>query len=148
MIPKAQLLLVVSLMEAMPLDGTHYKYHHAITYCPNDECYYGYFDQATLNRLQAVGVITILGQHDDDMQCIKLIERDDFLASFAAGVSEARNGSDLHYADYNSNQYAFTAGYQHYQNRNKKKRATAYSLDGENVCHGFVLEDTGEVWKQ
>ncbi|WP_413113394.1 hypothetical protein [Thaumasiovibrio sp. DFM-14] len=149
MIPKKQLNLVVSLMEALPLDGTKYELYPDVTYCPHDEVYFGYFDTTIIDKMQSIGVIKLLGVHDDEQQAIQFVERDDFLASFAAGVGEARNGHDLLYADYSNNQYAFSAGYEHWHNRNsKKKKPPGYRLDKEYVCHGFKLEDTEEVWKQ
>lgn len=148
-IPKKQLNLVVELMEALPLDGTKYEFHPDVTYCPHDEVYFGYFDTSIINKMQQIGVITILGHHDDEQQAIKLVERDDFLASFAAGANEARNGNDMLYADYNSNQYAFTAGYQHWTNRcGKSKKPAQYSTEREYVCHGMICEDTNEIHRQ
>lgn len=148
-IPKKQLNFVVELMEALPLDGTQYEYHPDVSYCPHDEVYFGYFDIDVINKMQQIGVITIVGHHDDEQQAVKLVNRDDFLSSFAAGASEARNGNDLLYADYNNNQYAFSCGYEHWHNRNsKKKRPPAYSTAKEYVCHGFICEDTGEIWHQ
>lgn len=123
----------------------------AVELITNDEIYVGYFDAATLNKMQSLGVLTIVGQYDDGRQAIKLVERDDFLASFAAGVSEARNGADLHYADYSNNQYAFSAGYEHWHSRNKKAlkgKLTDYCHDNNDVCHGFLDARTGEIYKQ
>lgn len=148
-IPKKQLNFVVELMEALPLDGTKYEFHPDVTFCPHDEVYFGYFDTTIIDKMQQIGVITIVGEHDDEQQAVKLVERDDFLASFAAGANEARNGNDLHYADYSSNQYAFSCGYEHWQNRNgKRKKPPAYSAKNEYVCHGFICDDTGEMHRQ
>lgn len=148
-IPKKQLNFVVELMEALPLDGTKYEFHPDVTFCPHDEVYFGYFDETVIDKMQQIGVITIVGHHDDEQQAVKLIERDDFLSSFAAGASEARNGNDLLYADYNSNQYAFTCGYQHWQNRcAKRKKPAQYSAEREYVCHGMFCEDTNEIHQQ
>lgn len=133
------------------MDGTEYQAPPQVELIPNDEVYVGYFDTGIINKLQALNVITLLGVHDDDKQALKLVERDDFLSSFEAGVREARNGSDLHYADYANNQYAFSAGYEHWHNRNKKAlkgKLTHYSSDVEYVCHGFIDKATGEVHKQ
>lgn len=148
-IPKKQLSFIIELMTALPLDGTKYEYHPDVTYCPHDEVYFGYFDLTILDKMQSIGVITILGSHDDEQQAVRLVERDDFLAGFAVGASEARNGNDMLYADYNSNQYAFTCGYEHWQNRNRKKgKLPAYNSDNEYVCHGFIDGATNEVFKQ
>ncbi|WP_407552700.1 hypothetical protein [Vibrio parahaemolyticus] len=150
-IPKNQLSLLIELMEALPLDGTVYEMPPQVEFIPHDEIYIGYFDTTVIDRMQGLGIITLLGVHDDERQAIKLNERDDFLASWSAGVSEARNGSDLHYADYNNNQYAFTAGYEHWHNRNKKAlkgKLTHYSASREYLCHGFIDEDSGEIWQQ
>ena len=116
-----------------------------VEFIPDDEIYIGYFDTHARTRNYHV-----IGEHDDKCQTLKINERDDFLASWSAGVNEARNGSDLHYADYN-NQYAFTAGYEHWHNRNKKAlkgRLTHYSTSREYLCHGFSDENTGEIWHQ
>lgn len=135
-------------MEAMPADGTEYEFPPQVTLIPNDEIYVGYFDTTVINKMQALNIITLLGVHDDEKQVIKLVERDDFLSSFAAGVREARNGADLHYADYSNNQYAFSAGYEHWHNRNKKAlkgKLTHYSSESEYVCHGFIDAQTTDV---
>ncbi|WP_217521827.1 hypothetical protein [Vibrio metschnikovii] len=140
-IPKKQLSLLVELMEAMPLDGTSYETPPQIAFLPHDEVYLGYFDTTIIDRMTSLGIIELIGVHDDDKQEIKIKERDDFLASWEAGVREARNGADLHYADYSNNQYAFSAGYEHWHNRNKKAlkgKLTHYSSDIEYVCHGFI----------
>ena len=148
-IPKKQLNLIVELMEALPSDGTEYKYHPTVLLIPHDEIYVGYFDTTIIDKMQKTGVIELLGIHDDDQQAIRIIERDDFLSSFAAGANEARNGNDLHYADYSNNQYAFSCGYEHWQNRNgKKKRPPAYDTNNEYVCHGFIMNAEGDLWKQ
>ncbi|MBS9898900.1 hypothetical protein ACSTIZ_02450 [Vibrio parahaemolyticus] len=131
--------------------GTVYEMPPQVEFIPHDEIYVGFFDTTIIDHMQGLGIITLLGVHDDERQAIKLNERDDFLASWSAGVNEARNGSDLHYADYNNNQYAFTAGYEHWHNRNKKAlkgRLAHYSISREYLCHGFIDEDTGEIWHQ
>ena len=69
--------------------------------------------------------------------------RDDFLSSFAAGISEAKNGNDQSYADYNANPFAFSVGYEHFHQIAKKKR----QLVGY-ICHGFERDDTGLVHQQ
>ncbi|MCS0339548.1 hypothetical protein ND926_19010 [Vibrio diabolicus] len=98
-IPKNQLSLIIELMEALPLDGTVYEMPQQVEFIPHDEIYIGFFDTTIIYRMQGLGIITLLGGHDDERQAVKLNERDDFLASWSAGVNEARNGSDLHYAD-------------------------------------------------
>ncbi len=138
-------------MEAMPMDGTEYETPPQVALIPNDETYVGYFDTGVINKMQALNIITLLGVHDDEQQAIKLVERDDFLSSFEAGVREARNGSDLHYADYSNNQYAFSCGYEHWHKRNKKAlkgKLTHYSSEIEFVCHGFTDAATGDTHKQ
>ena len=148
-IPKKQLNLIVELMEALPSDGTVYQYHPTVLMIPNDEAYVGYFDTTIIDKMQKIGVIELVGIHDDDQQVIRIIERDDFLSSFTAGANEARNGNDLHYADYSNNQYAFTCGYEHWHNRNsKKKKPPSYDAQNEYVCHGFKMNNEGDLWKQ
>lgn len=125
----------------MPLDGTEYEQPPQVAFVPNDEVYLGYFDTTIIDRMQGMKIIQLIGIHDDERQEIKLIERDDFLSSWAAGVREARNGQDLHYADYANNQYAFSAGYEHWHNRKKralKGKLVHYSSDIEYICHGFI----------
>ena len=147
-IPKKQLNFIVELMSALPIDGTQYQWQPEVSYCPHDFAYFGYFDKTIINKMQQIGVITIIGEHDDEMQSVLLVERDDFLSSFAAGVREAMLGNDLHYADYNSNQYAFSCGYEHCKNRLKKKNTLPYNRNIEHVCHGFMCIDTNEYWNQ
>lgn len=150
-LPKNQINFIVELMGAWSLDGTEAKYSHVVTYCPNDQVYYGEWDKALLNRLASLGVIILLGEADEDLdggiKMLRLRERDDFLASFESGIKEAQNNNDLHYADYASNQYAFTAGHQHFHNCNGKRKVT-YSQEDECVCHGFICEDTQEIYHQ
>ncbi|HIF9347079.1 TPA: hypothetical protein ACX6RX_003190 [Photobacterium damselae] len=149
MIPKKQLNIVIGLMEALPLNGTQYQYQPTVTFCPHDEVYFGSFDASTLNKMQLLGVLIIAGHLDNGQKAVKLVERDDFLASFASGVNEARKGNDLLYADYNSNQYAFSCGYEHWTARNStRKRSSAYNRSIEYVCHGFICDDTNEVYSQ
>lgn len=150
-IPKKQLSLIIDLMEAMPMDGTEYETPPQVELIPNDEIYVGYLDTDVIDKMQAVGVLELVGVYDDERQAVKILQRDDFLASWAAGVSEARNGSDLHYADYSNNQYAFSAGYEHFKNRQKKAlkgRFTHYSSDIEFICHGFIDAATNDIYKQ
>lgn len=146
-IPKKQLQLIVELMEALPPGD--YLSPPAIQILPNDELYVGYMDERALERLEAMGIVRLVCTHDDGDHVVKLVEREDFLSSFEAGVSEARNGSDMHYADYSNHQFAFSCGYEHYINRTKSKRKFPdYSFQEGYVCHGFDLADTGERWKQ
>ena len=150
-IPKKQLSLLVELMEALPMDGTVYDTPPQIEYNAHDEAYLGYFDTTIIDRMQANGVIELIGVHSDERQELRIKERDDFLSSWEAGVREARNGQDLHYADYSNNQYAFSAGYEHWHNRNKKAlkgKLTHYSKEMEYLCHGFIDKDSGNTWQQ
>ncbi|EGQ9764631.1 MULTISPECIES: hypothetical protein [Vibrio] len=150
-IPKKQLSLIIELMEAMPMDGTEYETPPQVELIPNDEIYIGYFDKTVIDKMQFVGLIELVGVFDDERQALKLIQRDDFLSSWEAGVREARLGNDLHYADYSNNQYAFSAGYEHWHARNKKAlkgRMIHYSSEAEFVCHGFIDATTGEIHKQ
>ncbi len=147
-IPKKQLSVIVELMEALPADGTQYETPPQIEFIPNDEVYIGYFDTSVINKMQAVGLVELIGVYDDERQALKIVQRDDFLSSWAAGVSEARIGSDLHYADYSNNQYAFTAGYEHWHNRKNKAlkgKLVDYSSDIEYVCHGFKNAANGDI---
>ncbi|MCG6387518.1 hypothetical protein K6U51_12675 [Vibrio fluvialis] len=133
------------------MDGTQYETPPQVELIPNDEIYVGYFDRAIIDKMQAVGLIELVGVYDDERQALKLRQRDDFLSSWAAGVREARNGADLHYADYSNNQYAFSAGYEHWHARNKKAlkgKLTHYSSESEYVCHGFIDAATGEIYHQ
>ncbi|HHY0551858.1 TPA: hypothetical protein ACVU5P_004177 [Vibrio parahaemolyticus] len=148
-IPKKQLTLIVELMEALPPGD--YASNPAVELVPNgsEPAYLGYFNEDALGALQRAGIIELLALHDDGDHVVKIKERDDFLSAFAAGVSEARNGNDLHYADYSCHQFAFTCGYEHYNARQSAKRKPpAYSLSDGYVCHGFELSDTNERWVQ
>jgi hypothetical protein len=69
---------------------------------------------------------------DGDFTNLLINHRDDFLSGFASGVSEAKLGRDQYYADYNANPFAFSIGYEHFLNMNKKpKKLKDYE------CHGF-----------
>lgn len=148
---KSQLNFIVDLMGAWPMDGSEPTHHHAVTYCPNDQVYYGEWDKTLLNRLVSLGVIILVGEEDEDkeggIKMLRLRERDDFLSSFESGVKEAKNNNGLDYADYVSNQYAFTAGHQQWHQCNGKRKVT-YSLKDEDVCHGFPCEDTQDIYHQ
>lgn len=133
------------------MDGTVYEAPPQVELIPNDEIYIGYFDRTVIDKMQSLGLIELVGVHDNEQQVLKLCQRDDFLSSWEAGVREARNGADLHYADYSNNQYAFSAGYEHWHNRNKKAlkgKLTHYSSAIEYVCHGFKDESTGDIHSQ
>lgn len=133
------------------MDGTEYETPPQVELIPNDEIYIGYFDTTVIDKMQAVGLIELVAVFDDERQALKIIRRDDFLASWEAGVREARNGSDLHYADYSNNQWAFSAGYEHWHGRNKKAmkgKMAHYSSDIEFVCHGFIDAATGDTHQQ
>jgi hypothetical protein len=51
---------------------------------------------------------------------ILINNRSDFLSSFSAGVREAKNGKDASYCDYNAIPFAFTVGFEHFHQNNKK----------------------------
>ena len=150
-VPKKQISLLIDLMEALSMDGTSYDTPPRVEIIPHDEVYVGYFDTTVIDKLISMGVIELLGLFDDERQLIKLVERDDFLSSWAAGVNEARNGQDLHYADYSNHQLAFSAGYEHWHNRNKKAlkgKLTHYSRAIEYVCHGFLCQESQGIHQQ
>lgn len=133
------------------MDGSQYDTPPQVEFIPNDEIYIGYFDTTIIDKMQAVGLVELVGVFDDERQALKIIQRDDFLSSWAAGANEARNNNDLHYADYSNNQYAFSAGYEHFKNRQKKAlkgRFTHYSSDIEFICHGFIDAATNDIYKQ
>ncbi|HBN6266151.1 TPA: hypothetical protein L3N15_004132 [Vibrio parahaemolyticus] len=150
-IPKKQLKIIVELMEALP--PGKYTSKPAVELIPNgaEPAYLGFFNEDALRSLQRLGVIEVLAQHDDGDHVVKIKERDDFLSAFFAGVSEARNGSDMHYADYSCHPFAFTCGYDHYHARESAKRKPpAYSYSDGYVCHGFEFDDPdgAGVWVQ
>ena len=134
MISKKVRELFVSLMEATN--------DSAVSYDIETEQYNGFFNSVVLNKYIELGAIELV-ESETDTTVIILNGRDDFLSSFAAGIREAKNGSDQAYADYNANPFAFSIGYEHYHQLSKKKS----KLDGY-ICHGFEREDTGLIHQQ
>jgi|TARA_R110000764_G_scaffold8170_1_gene27987 hypothetical protein len=126
--------LFVSLMEA-----TH---DSATAYDIETEQYSGFFNNTVVDKYIELGALELV-ENDSGATVILLNNRDDFLSSFAAGVREAKNGSDQSYADYNANPFAFSVGFEHFHQISKKKR----QLVGY-VCHGFERDDTGLVHLQ
>ncbi|WDE04320.1 hypothetical protein SG34_023720 [Thalassomonas viridans] len=137
MISKKVREFFVSLMEAR-VDGEA----GGVCYDPETEQYTGVFNPSVVNKFIDEGVLELVS-NDGGLTIILLNNRGDFLSGFASGVSEAKLGRDQYYADYNANPFAFSVGYEHYQQLSKKKRPVPGYL-----CHGFVDEQTGEIHKQ
>jgi len=112
-----------------------------VRYDVETEQYSGFFNSAIVDKYIELGALELVDEISGIT--ILIINRDDFLSSFAAGVREATNGSDQAYADYNANPFAFSVGYEHFHQINKKKRP----ISGY-VCHGFEREDTGLIHQQ
>lgn len=123
MISKKVRELFVSLMEAADASP--------VTYHTETEQYSGTFNNVVVDKYVELGVLEFV-EVGSGLTTILINNRDDFLSSFAAGVKEAKNGSDQAYADYNANPFAFSVGYEHFHQISKKKR----EIDGY-VCHGF-----------
>lgn len=134
MISKKVRELFVSLMEAS--DDT------PVFYDNETEQYTGYFNNAVVDKYIALGAIELVEQNNGEAT-ILINNRDDFLSSFAAGVKEAKNGSDQSYADYNANPFAFSVGYEHFLQIVNKKR-----LLGDYICHGFELGESDSIHRQ
>ena len=133
MISKKVRELFVSLMEASD--------DSPVSYNTETEQYSGSFNRLVVDKYIELGALELV---DAGVEVTILINnRDDFLSSFAAGVREAKNGSDQSYADYNANPFAFSIGYEHFHQVAKKKRPVSVY-----VCHGFEREDTGLVHQQ
>lgn len=134
MISKKVRELFVSLMEAAD--------DAPVSYDVETEQYSGYFNNAVVDKYIDLGALELV-EGGSGSTTILINNRDDFLSSFAAGIREAKNGSDQSYADYNANPFAFSVGYEHFHQVSKKKR----QLDGY-ICHGFENDDTGLIHQQ
>jgi len=125
--------LFVSLMEAGE--------DSPVSYDIETEQYSGYFNNTVVDKYIDLGALELVDSNGE--VCLLINNRDDFLSSFAAGVREAKNGSDQSYADYNANPFAFSIGYEHYFHLAKKKRPNI-----DYICHGFERLDTGLIHHQ
>ena len=114
----------------------------AVYYDNETEQYTGAFNESVVNKMIDQGVVELVS-NENYLITLLLNNRDDFLSGFASGVNEARLGRDQYYADYNANPFAFSVGYEHYLHHNKKKRNQI-----DYVCHGFICDDTGEIYHQ
>lgn len=134
MISKKVRELFVSLMEASD--------DSPVSYDIETEQYCGFFNNAVVDKYIDLGALELV-EGGSGATTILINNRDDFLSSFAAGISEAKNGSDQSYADYNANPFAFSVGYEHFhQIAKKKRRLIGY------ICHGFERVDTGLIHQQ
>lgn len=134
MISKKVRELFVALMEA--------DNDSPVSYDIETEQYSGFFNSAVVDKYIELGALALV-DGSSDSTTILIKNRDDFLSSFAAGVREAKNGSDQAYADYNANPFAFSVGYEHFFHMAKKKRP----INGY-ICHGFESDDTGLIHQQ
>ena len=134
MISKKVRELFVSLMEASD--------DSPVAYDKETEQYCGVFNNLVVDKYIALGAIELV-EDVNSPTTILLNNRDDFLSSFAAGVREAKNGSDQSYADYNANPFAFSVGFEHFHQIAKKKRPQS-----GYICHGFERDDSGLVHLQ
>lgn len=134
MISKKVKELFVSLMEATD--------NSTVSYDVETEQYRGCFNSTVVNKYIELGALELVEEGSGETT-ILINNRDDFLSSFAAGVREAKNGSDQSYADYNANPFAFSIGYEHFHQLSKKKRPKI-----GYVCHGFERDDTGLIHQQ
>lgn len=134
MISKKVRELFVSLMEATD--------DSPVSYDIETEQYSGFFNNVVVDKYIELGALELV-EGEVGTTIILLNNRDDFLSSFAAGIREAKNGSDQSYADYNANPFAFSVGYEHFHQISKKKR----QLSGY-ICHGFENENTGLIHQQ
>jgi len=112
-----------------------------VSYDVETEQYSGYFNNTVVDKYIDLGALELVDSNGE--VCLLINNRDDFLSSFAAGVREAKNGSDQSYADYNANPFAFSIGYEHYFHLAKKKRPNI-----DYICHGFERLDTGLIHHQ
>lgn len=134
MISKKVRELFVSLMEASD--------DSPVSYDVETEQYRGSFNIAVVDKYIELGALELV-EGGSSTTTLLINNRDDFLSSFAAGISEANNGSDQSYADYNANPFAFSVGYEHFHQMAKKKRPVS-----GYICHGFENQDTGLIHQQ
>jgi hypothetical protein len=126
--------LFVSLMEASG--------DSPVNYDVETEQYSGFFNNAVVDKYIVLGALELV-EGGSGATTILINNRDDFLSSFTAWAKEASNGNDQAYADYNANPFAFSVGYEHFLQINKKPR----QLIGY-ICHGFMDDNTGELHTQ
>jgi len=126
--------LFVSLMEATE--------DSLVSYNVETEQYSGFFNSAVVDKFIEFGALELV-EENGGTTAILLNNRDDFLSSFAAGIREAKHGSDQSYADYNANPFAFSVGYEHFHQISKKKRQLS-----DYICHGFERADSGLIHQQ
>jgi hypothetical protein len=126
--------LFVSMMEAS--NGT------PVVYDSETDQYSGYFNKVVVNKYIDLGALLFVEECTGQITLL-LNNRDDFLSSFAAGVREASLGNDQAYADYNANPFAFSVGFEHYQQVIKKSSKYLSYL-----CHGFENPETGLIHLQ
>ncbi|ALO34807.1 hypothetical protein CMT41_08810 [Colwellia sp. MT41] len=134
MISKKVRELFVSFMEATD--------DSPVSYDMETEQYRGAFNPVVVDKYIELGALELVDDGSGDIT-ILINNRDDFLSSFAAGIREAKNGSDQAYADYNANPFAFSVGYEHFHKIAKKKRPNQ-----EYICHGFENIATGLIHLQ
>lgn len=113
-----------------------------IIYDNETEQYSGIFNATVVDKFIEQGLLELV-HNQAGLTTLLLNYRDDFLSSFAAGVNEARLGRDQYYADYNANPFAFSIGFEHFVQYNKKKRYVS-----DYFCHGFICEQTEEAYQQ
>jgi len=114
----------VSLMEAKS-KGT------GVLYDNDTEQYSGVFNVTVVNKFISEGIIELVAS-ENGITTILLNGQEDFLSGFVSGVNEAKLGRDQYYADYNANPFAFSVGFEHFHQYNKKKYK-----DPDYFCHGF-----------
>ena len=122
-------------MEASEQDTAVILDRETDTYC-------GVFNASVVDKFIEQGVLELVADQGG-LTTLILNNREDFLSGFASGVNEARLGRDQYYADYNANPFAFSIGFEHFLQHNKKRfKAVDY------LCHGFTCEQTGEIYCQ
>lgn len=145
-IPTKLFQLLVDLMQASVEGEPESKHGNKVNFTHSGELYTGVFNSQATEQAFKKGILNHEFSEDGE-DAISINDRDSFISSFAAGALEASRGNGLYYADYASNQLGFVAGYQHYQERQKKKSPDYVYEDGY-YCHGFECVDTGEVFRQ
>lgn len=143
-VSSAMLRVIVSMMEAS--EGPY----SPVSYCQDEDIYSGVSACPGVTKLESHGFVEVIGVEPGalgDNLRVRLCDRSDFLAGFAAGALAHRNGQDLYYSDYSSHPFAFTCGWQHAKARTKRT-STPYSEARGLVCHGFPCDDTNEIHKQ
>lgn len=118
-VSKAQYQLIVPIASAIPCDMNPPEDTPALVDILG--LYHGDGITCYSRAILQLFKVRILDCHgDEDDFTVKLVDRDGFLLLFKSGTREAARGNGIGYIDYIDCPLAFTAGYMHWENRQKK----------------------------